>query len=114
MERIYDENLNGWAEFLSDQNGEYDIKIDCQTLKMMVQELKERRAADKPLDIKAQLRLVRYKCPNVWDVIAKDFDCPSMFPMGLQSDLIDSKDICCGIGDENCKECWDKALEGDE
>lgn len=74
------------------------------------------KISDKPLDIKAQLRLVRDKCPNVWDAIPDNFGCPSMFPMGSQAKLIDSKDVCCGIiGDDNCKECWHKALEdGDE
>ncbi len=104
MERIYDENLNEWAKFLSDQNGEYDIKIDCQTLKMMVQELKELRAADKPLDIKGQLRLVRDRCPELWKMVRSDIaDCPEVFQLSGGECLA-----------KNCKECWDKALEGDE
>jgi len=85
-----------------------------------LQELKERREAEHvadtsnmmPLDIKGQMRLVRDKCPDIWDLVVTSlYACPSMIDTGLQPNLLDSKDICCGFGDENCKECWDKALE---
>ncbi len=52
------------------------------------------------MDIKAELRLIREKCPNVWKRL-KLFACPAR--MGLVED--DCTDF------EHCKEYWDKAIE---
>ena len=71
----------------------------------LLKELKERRESDgKLLDIKGQLRLVRDRCPEVWGVVRSDIaDCPEVFQLSGGECLA-----------KNCKECWDKALEGDE
>lgn len=57
------------------------------------------------LSIKEQLRLVRNKCPDVWDEIMDD--CPGEY--GLPQ-------LPCRYGDytAKCSECWDKALEDDK
>ena len=90
-------------------------QVDNDVVRLALQELKERRSADKLFDIKGQLRLVRDKCPGMWDLIVTSlYACPSMIDTGLQPNLLDSEDICYGFGNDNCKECWDKALAGDE
>ena len=83
-------------------------QVDNDVVRLALQELKERREADsKPLDIKGQLRLVRDKCPDVWEM--KIIGCPS--------DWFVVKDNFCNI-DGICKNiwgnCWDEALGGDE
>ena len=114
MEKISDEFLE-YKIALLQKSGCEAISINSDVLLPILQELKERRAADKLLDIKGQLRLVRDKCPGMWDLIVTSlYACPSMIDTGLQPNLLDSKDICYGFGNDNCKECWDKALGGDE
>lgn len=54
------------------------------------------------LSIKQQLRLIRDKCPDVWDEIIES--CPSSF--GLE-DKID-----CTFH-EDCPKCWDLAMAED-
>jgi len=67
MERISDEKLD--ALLAEGYKGE-DVSKDGHVLTMMLlQELKERRAVDKPLDIKAQMRLAQDRCPDVWDAL---------------------------------------------
>lgn len=64
-------------------------------------------ADSKPLDIKAQLRLMRDKCPDVWkelNRLPKGRFCHYNFiKTGVQNCL-----------HPYCKCCWDKALEGDK
>lgn len=114
MERISDEKLDEMIYYCGDSLLSYHNS--CYEVAEALQELKERREADsKPLDIKGQLRLVRDKCPGMWDLIVTSlYACPSMIDTGLQPNLLDSEDICYGFGNDNCKECWGKALEGDE
>lgn len=66
-----------------------------------LQKLKERRAADKLLDIKGCLRTIINRCPDEWETIT-DCICPN--DVGLNN--------CMDNG--YCRLCWHKALEGDE
>lgn len=84
------------------------ISITSDVLLPILQELKERREVDsKKLDIKAQLWLVRNKCPDVWESILTE-KCPDNF--GFNN--ISAED-CFGCSLQ-CKECFNKTLEGDE
>lgn len=71
MERISNEIINSWIGKVGFMQGTgFKMEIDADYMLQILQELKERREADsKPLDIKAQLRLVRDKCPDVWDTL---------------------------------------------
>lgn len=80
------------------------IRVHKNDMLELMQELKELRAADsKPLDIKGQLRLVRDKCPDVWEIVTEN---ACTFDHNLPyADCDCSDDVAI------CKECWDKALE---
>lgn len=107
MDRISNEFLE-YKIALLQKSGCEAISINSDVLLPMLQELKERRAADsKKLDVKAQLRLVLDKCPDVWESILAE-KCPDNF--GFNN--ISAED-CSGCSLQ-CKECFDKALEGDE
>lgn len=113
MDRISDENLNAMinhAAYLAEWNkskGQDSAAANYQEQHEALKELKERRAADsKKLDIKAQLRLVRDRCPDLWKSILAE-KCPDDFGF----DNISAED-CSGCSLQ-CKECFNKALEGD-
>lgn len=59
------------------------------------------------MDIKAELRLIREKCPTVWEKI-KNKCCPDQYDNNLNCYYIPNNR--CYVGD-SCKECWDKAIE---
>ncbi len=103
MARISDKELENFTSLFHEIMDEGGVKRPDKLLSIL-QELKERRAADKPLDIKGQLRLVRDRCPELWKMVRSDIaDCPEVFQLSGGECLA-----------KNCKECWDKALEGDE
>lgn len=61
-------------------------------------------------DIKAELRLTREKCPNVWEIITQSEDrlCPLWF--GLEN--YNGLPLCMNRGSlKQCQECWDRAIE---
>lgn len=64
------------------------------------------KISDKPLDVKAQLRLVRDKCPDVWEIITEN---ACTFDHNLPY-----ADCDCSDDVAECKKCWSKVLEGDE
>ena len=106
MDRISDEFLE-YKIAVTKQAGCEAISITSDVLLPILRELKERREADsKPLDIKAQLRLVRDRCPDVWKILTEnactcDYNLPCI-------------DGDCPDDVTKCNICWDKALEGDE
>lgn len=67
------------------------------------------------MDIKAELRLIREKCPNEWEEITSE--CPNEHDCSLKDTFAYEDDVdgdgylenCCE--GEHCKECWDKAIE---
>ena len=73
MEKISDEEIDNVIKhiaYLEEVEPGRKIKIERQDLFRILQELKERREADeKALAIKDQLRMVRDKCPDIWDII---------------------------------------------
>ena len=105
MERISNEIINSWIGKVGFMQGTgFKMEIDADYMLQILQELKERREADsKPLDIKGQLRLMRDRCPRIWERVRSDTACPVFFQLAGGECLA-----------KNCKECWDKALEGDE
>lgn len=63
------------------------------------------------MDIKAELRLIREQCQNSWEIITQSEDRPCPTWVGLKSYNIP---ICFSHGSiEECKECWDEAIEGE-
>jgi hypothetical protein len=58
------------------------------------------------LDIKDQLRIVRDKCPDIWQFISGENSdyCPSKF--GFENN---EEKVCMIIG---CQECWNRILKG--
>lgn len=57
-----------------------------------------------PLDIKAQLRLVRDRCPDVFMFLRQTSCVKEVLQMGSQ---------CYETTCDACDSCWDKALEGE-
>ena len=113
IEQISDEDLDRAIAVGScfGEKTEVRIEISRNNLLQILQELKERRDADnKPLDIKGRLQLSRRRCPVVWDRF-KTITCPRRY--GLV-DFWDKKQGICSRNRQDCENCWDKALEGDE
>jgi len=73
-----------------------------------LQELKERREADKkPLDIKDQLRIVRDRCPDIWQYVRNNV---CVKEIGIVKGGTCLKDSC-----DACDRCYSEALkEGKE
>lgn len=109
MERISEYDLD--KELMSIYAGG---QLNSDIVRLALQELKKRRGADhladagKMMTIKEQLRLVRAKCPDVWRQYHEHI-CPAVYDLRGKCD-----GAAKGIGDNDCKECWDKALEGEE
>ena len=62
------------------------------------------------MDIKAELRLIRDKCPNAWKQMTQSEDrlCPLYFGIENYHGL----PPCFNCGSLNeCKECWKKSIE---
>lgn len=83
--------------------------LDTSVRLCILKELKERRKLEQvvsitPLDIKGQLRLVRDRCPDLWDKHIAHI-CTKYYGLRQYNREI----RMCGYG--TCKECWDKALE---
>ena len=112
MERISDEKLDEMIYYCGDSLLSYHNS--CYEVAEALQELKERRAADKPLDIKGQLRLVRDKCPDVWKTRAYNQHCPDYFGMPSRKAHDEIGDIDKCVPCKDCDACMNKALEGDE
>lgn len=77
---------------------------------MIRQELENEKEI-REMDIKAELRLIREKCPIAWDIITdinKEGFCPSVFSEELNDSCISKYQ--CG----NCGYCWDKAVESED
>lgn len=83
-------------------------RISDELLQIM-QELKERRAAEatvkesltvEPLDIKAQLRLVRDRCPDVFMFLRQTSCVKEVLQVGSQ----------CETTCDACEKCWGEAF----
>lgn len=109
MEKISDKIINSWIGKIEPTQGTSDrIEIYTDQMLQILQELKEHREYDnKYLGIKGQLRLVRDKCPRIWEMDITY--CPEVY--GLKQF---SYEQCMNGHAGCCKECWDKALEGDD
>ena len=63
-------------------------------------------------DIKAELRLIREKCPTVWNemTMSEGRLCPLYFGLENHNGL----PLCLNHGSlKECKDCWDKAIESE-
>ena len=64
------------------------------------------------LSIKKQFRLVREKCPDIWNtkILNRENGCPDIYGLKLPKK---KKKEGCFIND-SCKKCWDEVLKEGE
>jgi hypothetical protein len=71
----------------------------------------------KKLTIKDELKIIKEKCPIIWE--SKFYcECPSSVDDSLDNafEISDYDESYCDVGsnDGMCEKCWDKALEGEQ
>lgn len=60
------------------------------------------------LSMKDQLRIVRDRCPDVWEKIIIVYSCPSN--IWLHDNMVNHE---CEFGSIKCRDCWNSAIGND-